>query len=156
MSRKSINISREEIEKAVAITSSAREASILLNVTYTSFIRYAKKFGLYKPNQGGKGTAKPNVKARIPLDELLQKNVKFKSAALKQKLFDAGLKENVCEECGQQPHHNDKPLVMQLDHIDGDNMNNELANLRILCPNCHTQTPTYCGGQYRGGRKTLV
>ena len=36
-----------------------------------------------------------------------------------------------------------KPLTLQIDHIDGDNSNNDLSNLRYLCPNCHTQTPTW-------------
>ena len=34
---------------------------------------------------------------------------------------------------------------LQLDHIDGDRSNNELGNLRLLCPNCHALTDTYCG-----------
>lgn len=34
---------------------------------------------------------------------------------------------------------------MQLDHIDGDSHNHKLENLRMICPNCHTQTETYCG-----------
>jgi hypothetical protein len=37
------------------------------------------------------------------------------------------------------------PIPIELDHIDGDNQNNNLENLRILCPNCHAQTSTYCG-----------
>ena len=36
-------------------------------------------------------------------------------------------------------------LVLQLDHADGDRGNNSLTNLRLLCPNCHSQTHTYCG-----------
>ena len=38
---------------------------------------------------------------------------------------------------------NNQELILQLDHIDGDKTNNELINLRFLCPNCHSQTPTY-------------
>lgn len=37
------------------------------------------------------------------------------------------------------------PLVLELDHIDGDNKNNKRDNLRYLCPNCHSQTPTWRG-----------
>lgn len=57
------------------------------------------------------------------------------------------LKEQIgdeCVECGQLPIHNNKPLTLQLDHIDGNSDNNLLYNLRLLCPNCHTQTPTFC------------
>lgn len=49
-----------------------------------------------------------------------------------------------CEDCGQLPIHNNKPLTLQLDHVDGDSDNDILSNLRLLCPNCHTQTPTFC------------
>ena len=34
---------------------------------------------------------------------------------------------------------------MQLHHIDGNNSNNSLDNLQMLCPNCHSQTDNYCG-----------
>lgn len=49
-----------------------------------------------------------------------------------------------CLKCGQGEMWNREPLVLQLDHIDGNNSNNERSNLRCLCPNCHTQTATFC------------
>jgi Zn finger protein HypA/HybF involved in hydrogenase expression len=48
-----------------------------------------------------------------------------------------------CEECGQDGQWNGKSLVLQMDHIDGNSDNNHLSNLKLLCPNCHTQTPTF-------------
>jgi hypothetical protein len=51
--------------------------------------------------------------------------------------------DEVCLECGMKPYWNNKPLVLHLDHINGDPCNNELSNLRWLCPNCHSQTNTY-------------
>ena len=51
--------------------------------------------------------------------------------------------EYKCQICGNDGIWNGKKLVLQLDHIDGDNKNNVLSNLRWLCPNCHSQTDTF-------------
>ena len=53
------------------------------------------------------------------------------------------IKKNMCEICGQDTIWQGKSLTLHLDHKDGNKQNNELDNLRILCPNCHTQTETY-------------
>lgn len=58
---------------------------------------------------------------------------------------------NQCRLCGQLPEWNGKPLTLQLDHKDGDSDNNHWKNMRLLCPNCHTQTPTY-GSKGLGNR----
>lgn len=58
-------------------------------------------------------------------------------------------KEYVCELCCNSGEFNGKPLTLQIDHIDGDRVNNLLANLRWLCPNCHSQTETYCSKNVR-------
>lgn len=64
---------------------------------------------------------------------------------LKRKLIKAGIKSNICEECGQEPIWNNKPLTLQLDHINGNSADNRIENLRILCPHCHSQTDTFAG-----------
>lgn len=56
-----------------------------------------------------------------------------------------------CSECGQENTWNNKPLVLQLDHIDGDSDNNFPKNLRLLCPNCHSQTENF-GSKGKGSR----
>jgi hypothetical protein len=50
-----------------------------------------------------------------------------------------------CIECGIGSEWNGKLLTLQLDHIDGDGKNHSLNNLRIICPNCHSQTETFSG-----------
>ena len=50
--------------------------------------------------------------------------------------------EYICTICGQKPEWNGKPLTLILDHIDGDNKNDQLDNLRWVCPNCNMQLDT--------------
>ena len=56
-----------------------------------------------------------------------------------------------CSECGQGSTLQGKNLVLQLDHKDGDSDNNRPKNLRLLCPNCHTQTENF-GSKGQGSR----
>ncbi len=48
-----------------------------------------------------------------------------------------------CATCGISSWR-DQPLVLHLDHINGTHNDHRLENLRLLCPNCHSQTDTYC------------
>ena len=50
----------------------------------------------------------------------------------------------ICAVCLLPPTWSGKPLKLQVDHIDGDALNNCISNLRFLCPNCHSQTETFC------------
>jgi len=52
-------------------------------------------------------------------------------------------KGRICSECGIGESYNKKKLTLEIDHIDGDYRNNYIDNLRVLCPNCHSQTETY-------------
>lgn len=51
--------------------------------------------------------------------------------------------EYKCSICGQLPFWNGKPLTLTLDHIDGDNLNDVIENLRWVCPNCDRQLDTF-------------
>lgn len=65
--------------------------------------------------------------------------------SIKRYIITKNLIPYVCSECGNDGNYNDKPLILQLDHIDGNPINNVLENLRFLCPNCHSQTDTFAG-----------
>jgi 5-methylcytosine-specific restriction endonuclease McrA len=73
------------------------------------------------------------------LDQMLNSR-STKSDDLRKKLISEGVKNYECESC-RLTEWLGKPIPLELDHIDGDHFNNSLDNLRILCPNCHSQTP---------------
>lgn len=56
-----------------------------------------------------------------------------------------------CEVCGISDW-NGKKLVLQVDHINGDPYNHNADNLRLICPNCHSQTDTFAGANRGNGR----
>ena len=67
---------------------------------------------------------------------------------LKLRLLRAGLKESRCESCGISEWLG-RPLSLELHHENGDGQDNRIDNLRILCPNCHSQTDTWGGKNAR-------
>ena len=94
-------------------------------------------------------------KNKIFLQDKLQEGTNVKSSDLKNLLIKEKLKENKCEICGQLPEWNGKPLVLQLDHINGNHYDNRLENLRIVCPNCHTQTDTFSNKKVKKSNKCI-
>lgn len=80
----------------------------------------------------------------IPIEELLVRDRRTGRDHLKLRLFNAGLKEKRCEQCGLTEWRG-KPVGMQLHHRNGDGKDNRLGNLLVLCPNCHAQTENWSG-----------
>ncbi len=108
-----------------------------------------KEFGINTSHFTGKRSCKGKTPWKKYNREEFVKNVliidgpKWGSHLIKLKLFDFDLKERKCEKCNQNEIWNGNSLSLHLDHINGNHNDNRLNNLRILCPNCHSQTKTY-------------
>lgn len=80
------------------------------------------------------------------MEEILVENsTYYNGATLKKRLVKEGYLEYKCAICGNLGEWNGKKLVLQLDHKNGIHNDNRIYNLRFLCPNCHSQTDTFCG-----------
>ena len=99
-----------------------------------------------------KAGKKTNVQ-KIPLEEILVENSSYNRGHLKQRLIKCEILKNYCSECGQKNEWYNKPLVMVIDHINGVNNDNRLENLRLLCPNCNSQQPTFTGKNAKKRKK---
>lgn len=123
------------------------------NMPFSTFIRHAKRLGIYKPNQGGKGIKEAyKRKDHISTKDILAgKYPKYQSYKLKIRLIDEGIKEDRCERCGWCEKLEDSDYTpCELHHIDGNPRNHVLSNLIILCPNCHSLTKSY---RFRRGKR---
>jgi hypothetical protein len=93
---------------------------------------------------------------RLPLDAILVLNSTYMSIhSLKRRLLADRLLERRCAECGLADWRN-AALALVLDHINGDPRDHRLENLRLLCPNCNSQTPTFAGRNKRLRRLTAT
>lgn len=109
---------------------------------------HVERLGIDTSHFTGQGWARGSThspaRPRYPLDAILIKRSPYTSTGhLRKRLVAAGLKPAHCEECGRHEWRGQE-LPLHLDHINGDHTDNRLENLRILCPNCHAITPTWC------------
>ncbi|WP_345126200.1 HNH endonuclease [Hymenobacter antarcticus] len=75
---------------------------------------------------------------------LIENSLYTSSSRLRNRLIEYGLKAGKCERCGLAEWQ-DEPIPLELHHTNGINNDHRLANLQLLCPNCHALTDNYRG-----------
>ena len=90
-------------------------------------------------------TGRPPPQKQL-LKDILVKNSTYRGTSnLKRRLLKKGYLKNECVLCGNPATWKQSPLVLVLDHINGNNRDHRLENLRLLCPNCNSQQKTFAG-----------
>jgi hypothetical protein len=152
-------LTKEEILDVQKVSISAHDASRKLGVTYPTYKKYARIFGIhtlinFPPAKGvkPKGCLINPYKGKYPIDDVLQnKWPDFPIHRLKDKLIRSGKKEACCEQCGfKERRITDGKIPLLLNFDDGNKKNHLIENLKILCYNC---TFTSGRGYLRKGLK---
>lgn len=145
-----------------------REKSIQLRQEGLSLLDISKQLGVCKGSvsiwvRGIRNNVVPTKEERLErgskstktsLDKLMKSDFDTLSTDAKKRRVILE-QDGKCFICGIDSWVG-KPITLQVDHEDGDNSHNERDNLRGLCPNCHSQTPTYCGKKRNLGNQRII
>ena len=157
-------LSIEQIKQVVAESFSSSEACEKLGMAGKSgSITRFRKFLDEKQIDCSHWTGQSWSKGKTSLDDdrlrkakdnslIFTENSNASSHYVRSLLIKHNLKEYKCE-CGITNEWNGKTINLQMDHINGNRKDHRLENLRWLCPNCHSQTDTFCS---RNGNKQKV
>jgi hypothetical protein len=148
---------QDELRRAVHESRSVRQVLSRLGLSTSGGGAYATvqkrmcELGLDTTHFTGRGWNAGNKSGAlrsfaIPLDVVLVVDSPCTNLQrLKSRLVAAHLLEVKCAICGLGPIWNAAPLVLRMDHINGVRTDNRLENLRLVCPNCDSQLPTFAG-----------
>lgn len=94
-----------------------------------------------------------NPKKKQKIEDILIENSTYQSFKLKRRLIKEKLKDELCEMCGLREWRG-YPIPLELHHVNGNNRDNRMENLQLLCPNCHALTENYRGLNKSAHRET--
>lgn len=136
------------VEESYSIADLCRKLEIRpCGGNYKTLHFYIKEYNLDTSHFTGRGWrsgAKMPVRKPKDLNDILVENSYYSSNKLRIRLIKDGFKKHRCEICNLE-NWNGQKIPLELDHINGNNMDNRVENLRVICPNCHAQTNSYRG-----------
>lgn len=133
----------EAISKAVSIAAALRSLGLRsAGGNHAMFLAACERHGLEPPIFDR--TANKPMPARMADSDMFRVGSTATNGRIRVRLLALGVVEE-CAICGIGPRWNRRPLVLQIDHMNGKSDDNRRDNLRLLCPNCHSQTDTFCG-----------
>ena len=116
--------------------------------THSNIKRRIVEYGFDTSHMTGQShmRGKPGIGKKPSIEVLTIRGIgatKVKTRQLRNAMIDTGIKHE-CSKCGVGGEWFGEKLVLQIDHIDGNSLDSRRENVRFMCPNCHSQTPSYC------------
>jgi hypothetical protein len=151
-----INWTKDLVTTAVGVSINYSEVLRYLGLSthygnFETLKKYLKEYDIDHSHFTG-APRHANVNVSRTLEEVMVRDSTYNRSNLKKRLLTEGILLNECSICGLGDEWCGKPIVHQLDHINGINYDHRIENLRMLCGNCHGQTPTYAG-RNKGNKK---
>ncbi len=147
MSRRKYNKQQfqEAIENSVSISECLKKLGLKnAGGNYATFRKYAKELDLDCSHLKGQRWAKNKTfdNRKRPIEDYLSNKFPIQSFKLKNRLLKEEYLRRACRDCLRREWMSEE-IPLELHHVDGNNQNNSLDNLQLLCPNCHALTENY-------------
>ena len=150
--KKKVQYSKEDVISAVAENKSIAGVLRQLNLrpvggNYKTIQHLISEYGLDTSHFTGQGwnvglAFKPQ--RTIEDDEIFVENSNYRCSWRLRERYKKATGINYCEECGLSVWRN-SPIPLEIHHVYGNNTDNRISNLKLLCPNCHALTSNYRG-----------
>lgn len=145
------NYTPEQFKEAVKTSTSIAQVLKKLNIiaaggNYRTFIKLREQWKVDTSHFTGQSWLKNKTHdfTTRPIEDYLSNKYYIHSHKLRLRLIKEGYFQCKCMNCNLTQWL-DNNIPLELHHIDGNHKNNNLSNLQLLCPNCHTLTKTYRG-----------
>lgn len=133
------NYTKQELEEIVASSKSMTE--VAYKIGYASYAPSTQKIIRRTFTELGIPLIKKTTRDKLTDEEIFVKDSTASQHCLREH-FKKITPPDHCSICGMEPEWQGKPLHLILDHIDGNHTNDEITNLRWVCPNCNSQLET--------------